>query len=88
MARVIGSEQVEQARAGGRAVLEILPGDIVTDIARESAVRLGIRLVDGPLPRPTVARTDGATQARRGLYRRVSAPGKSTMQSVSRNRNG
>jgi malate dehydrogenase len=71
MARVIGSEQVEEVRAGGRQVLEILPGDIVTDVARESAQRLGIRLVDGPLPRPAVARTDGATQARRGLYRRT-----------------
>lgn len=71
MARVIGSVEVEEARAGGRAVLEILPGDIVTDLARESAVRLGIKLVDGPLPRPAVARTDGATQGRRGLYRRA-----------------
>ena len=71
MARVIGMDEVELARAGGRQVLEILPGDIVTDLARESAMRLGIRLVDGPLPRPSVARTDGATQAQRGLYRRA-----------------
>ena len=71
MARVIGTEQVEAVRASGRQVLEILPGDIVTDLAAESAVRLGIRLVDGPLERQTIARTDGATQARRSLYRRA-----------------
>ena len=71
MARVIGTEQVEEARARGRQVLEILPEDIVTDLAVESAARLGIRLVDGPLPRPAVARTDGATALRRGLIRRA-----------------
>lgn len=71
MVRVVGTEQIEEARAGGRLTLEILPGDIVTDLARESAVRLGIRLVDGPMPRAAVARTDGATQGRRGLYRRA-----------------
>ena len=47
MARVIGAETVEETRRAGRQVLEILPGDIVTDLAAESAVRLGIRLVDG-----------------------------------------
>ena len=52
MARVIGSEHVDEARSKGRQVLEILPGDIVTDMAHESAARLGIRLLDGPLERP------------------------------------
>ncbi len=71
MARVIGIEQVEAIRASGRQVLEILPGDIVTDLAVESANRLGIKLLDGPLERPAVTRTDGSTQMRRGLYRRT-----------------
>lgn len=71
MARVIGTEQVEEIRASGRQVLEVLPGDIVTDLAVESASRLGIKLVDGPLPRAALARTDGAMQMRRGLHRRA-----------------
>ncbi|MEM6664725.1 MAG: malate dehydrogenase [Pseudomonadota bacterium] len=70
MARVIGAEDVEKIRAAGRNRLEILPGDIVTDLARESAERLGIRLLDGPLERPAVHRTDGGTNLRRSLYRR------------------
>ena len=59
MARVIGSEHVDAARAKGRVVLEILPGDIVTDMPVETAARVGIKLVDGPLQKPAVARTDG-----------------------------
>ncbi|MEM7190595.1 MAG: malate dehydrogenase [Pseudomonadota bacterium] len=72
MARVIGQEDIEATRASGRQALEILPGDIITDLARESAERLGIRLLDGPLERPAVKRTDGATNLRRSLYRRSS----------------
>ncbi len=68
--RVIGAEHVEEARARGRIVVEVLPGDIVTALAGETAERLGIRLVEGPLERPAVARTDGATSLRRVLYRR------------------
>jgi malate dehydrogenase len=70
MGRVIGTEDIEAARASGRRLLEVLPGDIVTDMARESAARLEIQLTDGPLARPTVVRTDGATSARRALTRR------------------
>ena len=70
MARVIGSEAIEDARQRGRAVFEILPGDIVTEMARETAVRIGIRLTDGPLERPVPIRTDGTTAMRRILYRR------------------
>lgn len=70
MSRVIGTEHIEQARQRSRIVFEILPDDIVTDLARETAARLGIRLVDGPLEKPSVARTDGNTAMRRGLYRR------------------
>ncbi|MGI9435512.1 MAG: malate dehydrogenase [Geminicoccaceae bacterium] len=68
--RVIGVEHVEDARRRGRLTLEILPGDIVTPLASETAARLGLTLIDGPLERPAVARTDGATSLRRVLYRR------------------
>jgi malate dehydrogenase len=68
--RVIGAEHVEEARARGRIVLEILPDDIVTALATETAERLGIRLVEGPIEKPAVARTDGGTSLRRVLYRR------------------
>lgn len=71
MARVIGSSHVDEARSRGRQVLEILPGDIVTDLAVETASRLGIRLVDGPLAKPAPVRTDGNTHMRRALYRRA-----------------
>ena len=68
--RVIGLEKIEEARQKGRVVFEVLPNDIITDLARETAKRLGIRLVLGPIEKPTVARTDGNTAIRRGLYRR------------------
>ena len=71
MARVIGSEHVDAVRASGRLVLEILPGDIVTDMAVETAARVGIKLVDGPLEKPAVTRTDGNTSMRRALTRRA-----------------
>ena len=71
MARVIGSEHVDAVRASGRVVLEILPGDIVTDMAIETASRVGIKLVDGPLEKPAVGRTDGNTSMRRALTRRA-----------------
>jgi len=85
--RVIGSEHIADARQRGRIVFEILPDDIVTDLARESAARLGIRLVDGPLEKPAIARTDGNTAMRRGLYRRGAkwvAPAKSTRRQTRR----
>ncbi len=68
--RVIGSDAVEDARRRGRIVFEVLPGDIVTALARETAERIGITLVDGPLERPQAPRTDGAVSMRRVLYRR------------------
>ncbi|MGI9355817.1 MAG: lactate/malate family dehydrogenase, partial [Rhizobiaceae bacterium] len=68
--RVIGSETVSQTQARGRLVLELMPGDIVTDVARESAERLGIKLVEGPIERPAVVQADSATAMHRALYRR------------------
>jgi malate dehydrogenase len=68
--RVVGTELIEEARQRGRIVFEILPGDIVTDMARETAARIGIRLVEGPVERPASRRTDGNTALRRVLYRR------------------
>lgn len=68
--RVIGSDAVEDARRRGRIVFEVLPGDIVTALARETAERVGITLVDGPLERPQAPRTDGAVSMQRVLYRR------------------
>lgn len=70
MARVVGSALIEEARQRGRILFEVLPGDIVTDVAREAAERLGIRLVDGPVERPAPLRSDGNTALRRVLYRR------------------
>lgn len=68
--RVIGSEQIEDARRHGRLTIEILPGDILTPLAEETAARLGVGLIKGPIERPAVVRTDGATSLRRSLYRR------------------
>ncbi len=51
-------------------MLEVLPGDILTDLAKESAVRLGVKLVDGPLEKPVSPETDGNTAMRRHLTRR------------------
>ena len=85
--RVIGSELIEDARQRGRLVFEVLPGDIVTALAREAAVRIGIKLLDGPLEMPTPARSDGATSMRRGLYRRSPkwvAPGKAPARKARR----
>lgn len=70
MARVVGSDLIEEARQRGRIVFELLPGDIVTDVAREKAARIGIRLLDGPLEKPAVVQADGATTLRRVLHRR------------------
>ena len=70
MARVVGAEHIEEARSKGRVQFEVLPGDILTDMAKEAASRLGVRLVDGPSPKPSAHRTDGATSMRRSLYRR------------------
>ncbi|MEO1000884.1 MAG: malate dehydrogenase [Pseudomonadota bacterium] len=70
MARVLGAEAVTAAARAGRRSVEIAPDDIVTALAEETAARLGIRLVEGPLAKPAAPRTDGATAARRTLYRR------------------
>lgn len=69
--RVIGAEHVEAVRRSGRIRLEVMPGDIVTDLARDTAARLGIRLVDGPLQRVAPPQTDGGAAMSRGLYRRA-----------------
>ena len=87
MARVIGHEDIEAVRASGRQMLELLPGDIVTDMARESAARLEIRLLYGPLERPAPVRTDGNTAMRRSLTRRAPrwvAPQASTARKARR----
>ena len=68
--RVIGAEALEDARRRGRNMFEVMPGDIVTAMARETAARIGIKLVDGPIEKPNAPVTDGATALRRGLYRR------------------
>ena len=69
--RVIGTDTVEEARRRGRLIVEVMPGDIVTALARESAERLGLKLVDGPVEMPTPVRTDGKIAMRRSLYRRA-----------------
>ena len=67
---VIGAEHVEAADRRGRRFIEVLPGSIVTDQARDTAVRWNVALRSGPLDRPAVARPDGAAALYRGLYRR------------------
>lgn len=69
--RVIGAEAVEDARQRGRLIVEVMPGDIVTALAREAAERLGLKLVDGPVEMPAPPRTDGKTATARTLYRRA-----------------
>ena len=68
--RVIGAEHVERASRHGRRYLEVLPGSIVTEEARDSAARLRVALRDGPLDRPASPLPDGNTALARGLYRR------------------
>jgi malate dehydrogenase len=68
--RVIGAVHVNAAHRAGRISIETMPEDIVTALARESAERLGVRLLEGPLQRPTPVRVDGATAMARALYRR------------------
>ena len=68
--RVIGTDAIEDARRRGRLIVEVMPGDIVTALARETAERLGRRLVDGPVETPAPPRTGGQVALRRGLYRR------------------
>ena len=68
--RVIGADAIEDARRRGRIVFEVLPNDIVTALASETAERLGMKLVDGPLEKPLAPRTDGAIAQQRALYRR------------------
>ena len=68
--RVIGEEHITDARRRGRQVLEVLPGDIVTQLAREAAENSRITLIDGPLEKPTIPQIDGAIALQRGLYRR------------------
>ena len=68
--RVIGAEHVEQAGRRRQRFIEVLPGSIVTDQARDAAARWKIALRSGPLDRPAIARTDGAAALWRGLYRR------------------
>lgn len=85
--RVIGTEAIEDARRRGRIVFEVLPGDILTALARETAARTGIRLVDGPLEQPAPIRSDPNTTLHRSLYRRSArwmAPGKAVQPRARR----
>jgi malate dehydrogenase len=68
--RVIGAAHVNAAHRAGRISIETIPGDIVTALARDSAERLGVQLLEGPLQRPTPVRVDGTTAMVRALYRR------------------
>jgi len=68
--RVIAVEQIEEARRKGRRAIEMNAGDIATQLARETAARLGVEILDEPQARASIPRTDGGTALRRGLYRR------------------
>ena len=67
---LIADEHVHDAHRRGRTWIEVMPGDIVTAQAKETADRLNILLRDGPVEKPVVVKTDGATAMRRGLFRR------------------
>jgi malate dehydrogenase len=87
--RVIGAEQIARAHAQKRKQFEINKTDIVTDLARESAQRLGIELITGPIAKPAVVKSDSATQQQRQLFRRSprwSAPPVSRKDSAPINR--
>ena len=68
--RVIGADEISRAGKQGRRHIEVLPGSIVTELARDSAERTGIELRLGPLERPAVPAPDGALALYQGLYRR------------------
>ena len=70
MSSVIANEQIVDAHRRGRLHVEILPGDIITAQARETAGRLNIKLLDHPVEKSAVPRVDGAVSMRRILYRR------------------
>jgi malate dehydrogenase len=68
--RVIGSEHVRDAQQRGLRSIEVLPGDLVTSEARDTADTLGIKLLEGPIEKPATVKTDGATALRRAMFRR------------------
>ena len=67
---VVGEADVVSAWRSGARTVAIAPGAVITVLAREAAARLGVALHVGPLEEPATAATDGATAARRLLYRR------------------
>jgi malate dehydrogenase len=67
---VVGEADVVSAWRTGARTLAVAPGAVITVLAREAAARLGVTLHIGPLEEPARAATDGATAARRLLYRR------------------
>jgi len=68
--QVFGVEHVELARTRQQTQIEISPGDIITDLARESALRLGISFVSELPVKPAIASTDSTTRTQRELFRR------------------
>ncbi|MDH5520795.1 MAG: hypothetical protein OEZ14_09725, partial [Acidimicrobiia bacterium] len=68
--RVIGDADVQEARRRGADRVVVTEADIITSQARDSAERLDIRFLRGPLEQPAVAAVDGPTAMRRALYRR------------------
>ncbi len=67
---VIANENVQDAHQRGRLFVEVMPGDIVTAQARDTAERFNIKLLDYPVERTAIVETDGATAMRRALFRR------------------
>jgi len=68
--QVIGVEQVELARTRQQTQIEISASDIITELARESAVRLGIDFVSTIQTKPAVPSTNSTTRTQRELFRR------------------
>ena len=70
---VIANEQVVDAHRRGRQYLEIRASDIITAQARDTAAQLNIQLLDHPVEKPAIYRSDATTAMRRVLYRRSPA---------------
>ena len=61
--RVIAKADIDQAHAEGRKVLHVSPNDMVTPLARDTALELGIKIVNGEsASAATISSANGGNQ--------------------------